>query len=313
MEAVLFYNRRERRKQKYTEGGTAVSRHTKRTDRESKQFSRRSFIKGTAGLATAALTAAPLIKPADAQWRFRNTLPYNAAGDFHYGRRYGRIEHHYPEMNPTGEKFTFVRLKYPGGDWYTNIVDYYYWQSDLKFSQELAKHTTIDVALREHPQYVDIDDPGLFAYPFLYMTGHREIQLSAAQVRKLRDYFERGGFLHVEDCDARLNRGRGGLRQPIYNMMRQVYPEKRFERLEMSHKIYRTLYQHDEYLGGDKRLPGISDYDEAVMDGDRVIVYFCPSDLNCAWEGRVCEPGGEEQRRWAFEQGMNVVTYALTR
>ena len=32
-------------------------------------------------------------------------------------------------MNPTGEKFTFVRLKYPGGDWYTNIVNHYYWQS----------------------------------------------------------------------------------------------------------------------------------------------------------------------------------------
>ena len=49
------------------------------------------------------------------------------------------------------------------------------------------------------------------------------------------------------------------------------------------------------------------------MDGDRVIAYFCPSDLNCAWEGRPCEPGGEEQRAWAFRQGMNVVAYALTR
>ena len=281
--------------------------------KQAKGLSRRSFLKGSVGLAAAALTAGGLILRADAQWGFREYIPYDAARDVHYGTRYGIIEHHYPEMNPTGEKFTFVRLKYPGGDWYTNIVNYYRWQSDLKFTEVLAENTTIDVELRENPQYVDIDDEGLFAYPFLYMTGHRGIRLSTEQVRKLRDYFERGGFLHVEDCDARLNNYRGGLRPHIYEMVRQVYPEKRFERLDMSHPIYHTLYRHDEYLGGDKRIPDISDYDEAIMDDDRVMIYFCPSDLNCAWEGRECEPGGEEQRTWAFKQGMNVVAYALTR
>ena len=280
---------------------------------ETKRLSRRSFFKGSVGLAASALAAGKLILPAHAQWRSREYLPYDAAGDYHYGR-WGKIEHHYPEMNPTGEKFTFVRLKYSGGDWYTNIVNHYRsWQSDVKFSEILAANTTIDVEVRENAQYVDIDDEGLFAYPFLYMTGHTGIRLSPEQVRKLRDYFERGGFLHVEDCDARLNGYRGGLRPHIYEMMRQVYPEKNFERLEMSHPIYHTLYGHDEYLGGDKRIPDITDYDEAIMDDDRVIVYFCPSDLNCAWEGRPCEPGGAEQRTWAFKQGMNVVAYALTR
>ena len=276
-------------------------------------LSRRSFLKGTVGLAASAVAAGGLILPAHAQYGFREYIPYDAARDIHYGTRYGIIEHHYPEMNPTGEKFTFVRLKYPGGDWYTNIVNYHRWPSDHKFTEELLKNTTIDVDLRENPQYVDIDDEGLFAYPFLYMTGHRGIRLSTEQVRKLRDYFERGGFLHVEDCDARLNGGRGGLRPHIYEMLRKVFPEKKLEPLEMSHPIYHTLYGHDEYLGGDKRIPGISDHDEAIMDGDRVMVYFCPSDLNCAWEGRPCDPGREEQRTWAFEQGMNIVAYALTR
>ena len=281
--------------------------------KQTKSLSRRSFLKGSVGLAASALTAGGLVLPADAQWGFREYIPYDAVEDVHYGTRYGIIEHHYPEMNPTGEKFTFVRLKYPGGDWYTNIVNYYRWPSDLKFTEILSENTTIDVEVREHPQYVDIDDEGLFAYPFLYMTGHSGIRLSPEQVRKLRDYFERGGFLHIEDCDIRLHNYRGGLRPYIYEMVRQVYPEKQFERLEMSHPIYHTLYQHDEYLGGDKRIKNISDYDEAIMDDDRVIIYFCPSDLNCAWEGRPCEPGGEEQRTWAFKQGMNVVAYALTR
>ncbi len=276
-------------------------------------LSRRAFLKGSVGLAASAVAAGGLILPADAQFGFQEYIPYDAARDIHYGTRYGVIEHHYPEMNPTGEKFIFVRLKYPGGDWYTNIVNYYRWQSDLKFTQVLAANTTIDVEVGENPQYVDIDDEGLFAYPFLFMTGHRGIRLSTQQVRKLRDYFDRGGFLHVEDCDARLNGGRGGLRPYVYDMLRKVFPEKKLERLEMSHPIYHTLYPHDEYLGGDKRIPGISDHDEAILDNDRVMVYFCPSDLNCAWEGRTCSPDDKAQRKWAFEQGMNVVAYALTR
>ena len=78
------------------------------------------------------------------------------------GHDTGVIEHHYPEMNPTGEKFTFVRLKYPGGDWYTNIVNYY----SLAIGSEIyggprGENTTIDVEVRENPQYVDIDDEGL--------------------------------------------------------------------------------------------------------------------------------------------------------
>ena len=53
-------------------------------------LSRRSFFKGSVGLAAAAFTADKLISPAHAQWRFREYLPYDAAGDYHYGR-YGRL------------------------------------------------------------------------------------------------------------------------------------------------------------------------------------------------------------------------------
>ena len=288
-------------------------------EEKTQPLSRRSFIKGAAGFAASAVASGSLIQSAAAQFGWRGELYYDASEDRYLGGD-GIIEHHYPEMNPTGEKFTFVRLKYPGGtgryresDWWTNIVNYYYWQSDKKFAQVLAANTSIDVELREHPQYVDIDDAGLFAYPYLFMTGHRGIRLSKEQVWKLREYLERGGFLHVEDCDARLDRGRGGLRPYVHELMEQVYPEKQRETLEMSHPIYHTLYEHDEYMGGDKLIPGVCDADEAIMDGDRVMLYFCPSDLNCAWEGRPCSPGGEEQREWAFKQGMNVVAYALTR
>lgn len=285
------------------------------TEKTTNRFSRRTFIKSSIGLATSAVAAGGLLNSAEAQSQFGEYLPYDSTRDIHYSTRYGTrdiIEHNHPGMDPTGEKFTFVRLKYPGGDWWTNIVNYYRWISDLKFSQVLDENTSINVNLRKHPQYVDIEDDWLYSYPFIFMTGHGRtrtgMRLTDAHIRKLREYFERGGFLHVEDCDIRYNR----FKPQIVEMMRRIYPEKKFERLDLSHSIYHTLYDHNEYLGGDKLIPG-HDFDEAIMDEDKVMVYFCPSDLNCAWEGRRCEPGGLEQRRWAFEQGMNVVAYALTR
>ena len=49
-----------------------------------------------------------------------------------------------------------------------------------------------------------------------------------------------------------------------------------FERLDTSHPIYHTLFDHDEYPGGDKLLPPYGNFDEALMIDDRIVVYFCP-------------------------------------
>lgn len=298
----------------------SISRNSRKPKKtSSRRFSRRAFIKGSVGLATAATAGGGLIRSAKAQSSgFSEYIPYDSTKDYHwdYNPRTGRreiIEHHHPGMEPTGEKFTFVRLKYPGGDWYTNLVRTYLWQSDYKFTQLLDANTAIDVDLRNHPQYVDIDDPWLYFYPFLYMTGHGRtrtgMRITDGQVNKLRQYFERGGFMHVEDCDIRFNY----FRPQLVQLMKRIFPDKKFEQLDLTHPIYHTLYPHNEYMGGDKLIRGY-DFDEAILDkDDKVMVYFCPSDLNCAWEGRECSPGGEEQRIWAFEQGMNVVAYALTR
>ena len=274
------------------------------------QLSRRAFLKGATGIAASAFAVDRF-----AGWGkaapFREYIPYDPSRDAHYGHYFGWIEHHHPSLDTTGEKFAFVRLKYPGGDWFTNAVNYYRWPSDTKFTEVLAKYTSIDVELHDNPQYVSIgedDIDHLCSYPFIFMTGHLGVRFSEDNIRKLREYLERGGFLHVEDCDIRVDR----MRPAVYRLMQRIFPDKKFERLDISHPIYHTLYGHDEYLGGDKRITPYADFDEAIMIDDRIAVYFCPSDLNCAWEGRECEPGGEEQRRWAFEQGMNIVTYALT-
>ena len=284
--------------------------HLRETQAVSPYLSRRAFLKGATGIAASALAVDRFAGWSQA-YPFREYIPYDPSRDSHYGHQFGWLEHHHPSPDSISEKFVFVRLKYPGGDWFTNAVNYYRWPSDTKFAEVLARYTSIDVELHDNPQYVSIEEDDidhLCNYPFIFMTGHIGVRFSEEDIRKLREYLERGGFLHVEDCDIRVDR----MRPAVYRLMQRVFPDKKFERLDISHPIYHTLYDHNEYLGGDKLVTPGADADEAIMIDDRIAVYFCPSDLNCAWEGRVCEPGGEEQRRWAFEQGMNVVTYALT-
>ena len=102
---------------------------------------RRRFLKETISLTTSAL-AANLFST---QTWADGWAQYEPREDVYYGSRYGLIEHHRPSDDPSGEKFIFVRLQYPGGDWYTNVVNYYRWPADLKFSQVLSSNTSIDV------------------------------------------------------------------------------------------------------------------------------------------------------------------------
>ena len=271
---------------------------------------RRTFLKKSVKLATTGLLLPQL--PIFADDNNLTEIPSENETNTYQGSRYGTIDQHWPDKEPTGEKFVFIRLKYPGGDWYTNLVDYYRWPSDLRFTQMLDRQTNIDVALYSNPQFVSIDDDCLFAYPYLFVTGHVGFRFSQEQKWRLKEYLERGGFLHIEDCDVRLNGGRGFMREAVRLLIKELFPEKKVERLDLSHPIYHSIYDHNEYLGGDKLVKPYGYYDEAVIFDDRIGIYFCPSDLNCAWEGRPCSPGGEEQRQWAFEQGMNVVGYALS-
>ncbi len=120
-------------------------------------------------------------------------LPTENEANTYNGSQYGTIDHHRPDKEPAGEKFVFIRLKYPGGDWYTNVVDYYRWPSDLRFTQMLDQQTNIDVALYRNPQFVSIDDDYLFAYPYLFVTGHIGFRFSQEQKWRLKVSSQSGG------------------------------------------------------------------------------------------------------------------------
>jgi hypothetical protein len=147
----------------------------------------------------------------------------------------------------------------------------------------------------------------LLQSPVLWMSGHESLQLNDNQVKALRDYIDRGGFLFAEQCC-----GNGDYDRSFRALMRQIYPEPEHELklLPPEHPIWTAEERVDAtYL---KPLWGID-------VGCRTAVVYCPEDLGCLWD--IAHPGRDNwvaqrvrpQIEAARSIGINVLAYATNR
>jgi hypothetical protein len=94
--------------------------------------------------------------------------------------------------------YTSVRREAGGQGWSTD-----YPGADNNFSVRLAELTTIHVKLDEQrqPNYVvvSLSDPLLYHCPILFMEDVGTAEFSEEEVRNLRQFLSKGGFLWVDD------------------------------------------------------------------------------------------------------------------
>lgn len=123
-------------------------------------------------------------------------------------------------------------------------------------------------------QYVpaDADLHTLQNAPFLLISGHASLTLSGVMKERLRKYVDGGGLilLHADHASRRF----GKSAKPIFESMFEREGWK-FERLSNDHPLYTCLYGRE---GRRKRIPL-----EAICDGPRLLVVYCPVDLAGAW------------------------------
>ncbi len=135
--------------------------------------------------------------------------------------------------------FTFARVRYTrqlrfrgqwnGGYWYTDTPD-----SELNLSYRLHQMTS----LRVHPdgRIIDLTDPEMFNYPFIYMVEPGLLIFEEEEVPILRRYLLNGGFLMADDF--------WGTPQwdNFERQMKRVFPEYQWVELDMSHPIFHTVF-----------------------------------------------------------------------
>src|SRR5664279_2831875 len=128
--------------------------------------------------------------------------------------------------------FHIGRVKYAGGgDWYNDPTE------EVNLLNYVKAHTNVKV--KAEYKFVDIASDEIFAYPFLFLTGHGNIVFTEDEIVRLRKYLEGGGFLYIDDDY--------GLDKFIRREMKRVYPDKDFVELPFSHKLYHIclLYTSD--------------------------------------------------------------------
>lgn len=205
-----------------------------------------------------------------------------------------------PQVSAQQERFHFkiAKLKYGGGgDWYANP------SSLPNLIEYVNENSTTKIAPIE--DVVEVGGSQIFQYPYVYMTGHGNVNFSESDASNLRKYLLAGGFLHIDD--------NYGLDVYIRREMKKVFPELEFVELPFSHEIYTAHFDFP------KGLPKIHEHDgkppqglALISEGKVVCYYTYETDLGDGWEDKSVHNDSEELREKALQMGANVILWAIT-
>jgi len=200
-------------------------------------------------------------------------------------------------VTATSDSLTIARLQYDGGgDWYANP------SSLPNLLEALRERTGLATARRE----VNVTplDPVLRDYPYLYMTGHGNVEFTPAERSALRDYLLAGGFLHADD--------NYGLDESFRAEMAEIFPDAELTEIPPGHPVFSTFYDFPD------GLPKIHEHDGQApqafgifLDGRMLVFYTFESDLGDGWEDEGVHEDTPELREDAIRMGDNVFLFAL--
>lgn len=242
-----------------------------------------------------------------------------AAGQNRWAMYEHELQDPVPDPPDAAEKteFAFARLRYRSprdGGWYSR------WgidgnKSDRQFSTGLRRLTRVHT--RSIEEIVDIDSDAMFEWPFLFGVAVGDWVLTDGQAQRLRRYFERGGFLMVDDFH--------GIRewQSFLAGVRKIFPSPVIVELEDDHPIFHTAYDLKDRVqipganvvhGPGYERDGVVPHWRGILDGrGRVAIAVCFNmDVGDAWEF-ADDPGYPERfASEAYRLGVNYVLYSMT-
>jgi len=149
--------------------------------------------------------------------------------------------------------FTFARIRYkrkPYAGWSAGYCFTDFPDSDLNLSYRLQQLTSIQVD--PDGRVLNLTDPELFNYPWIYMVEPGALQLEEDEVLALRKYLLNGGFFMADDF--------WGERQwdNFASEMGRVIPGREFVELEMDHPIFKCVFDLSGKQKNDLQIPNFA-------------------------------------------------------
>ncbi len=197
------------------------------------------------------------------------------------------------------QNYQIATLKYRGGgDWYANPTAL----PNLVTFTNRETGTTISSNIAT----VEVGSANLFNYPYVYMTGHGNVVLSAQEAQNLRNYLVGGGFLHVDD--------NYGIDAYFRREIAKVFPDVELIEIPWSHPIYHQTFSFPQ------GPPKIHEHDSKPSQGfgifyeGRLVLYYTyETDLGNGWEDPSVHNNPPEVRLKALRMGANLLQYVFNR
>ena len=188
-------------------------------------------------------------------------------------------------------------LKYDGGgDWYSNPTAL---KNLIQFCNK-----NIDTTLEPQPQVVHPEDPALFGYPFVHMTGHGNVVFSDEAIKNLKIYLMGGGFLHIDD--------NYGMKPYVLTQIQKLFPEKELKEISSDHPLFSIQFKFPNGLPKIHEHDGLPPKALGLFHENKVILLFTTeSDLGDGWEDSVVHNDPEEVRLKALKMGANIIKYVF--
>jgi hypothetical protein len=214
-------------------------------------------------------------------------------------------------------EFAFARLRFrsPRDGFYYSRWGIDANKSERQFILGLRRLTRVHARSIEH--VVDIDSDEIYDWPWLYAVAVGDWRLSDSQVDRLRRYFDRGGFLMVDDFHGEREWA------TFASGIARIFPGRAIVELADDDPIFHVVYNMKQRV----QVPGLnvvhgSGYERGgvvphwrgvVDDRGRVQVAICFNmDLGDAWEWADHPEYPERFASEAYRLGVNYVLYALT-
>lgn len=246
--------------------------------------------------------------------RVQYNLSNESRGRNRFGRGFNRSAGYSGGKNSAGVSWRWVS----GHGWATDFPD-----SDLNFSYRLHQLTSLEV--NPIPVTIELTNPELCNYPFLYMADPGYLNLNKKEIECLRKYLLNGGFLMMDDFWGENEWAN------VYGQIKQVLPESEPVELALEHPIFHCVFELEKkpqicnaFYALNSKSSGItwerpdakSPHYMAVYDAKgRMMVIMCHNtDTGDGWERE-----GEDE--WFFHEfsetqayplGINIVFYAMT-
>jgi hypothetical protein len=241
------------------------------------------------------------MQPGDARKLGVNMITYFLA-NYQLGKQQSVQKVYYQKNDKTREEFIFPQIVHTG-DWDPSP------SAAMNLLKFLGKHSTMEVQFKR--KAIDLAKLEAFEYPFLYMTGHEDFELTDDEVRVLRSYLAGGGVLLADACC-----GRGAFDKAFRREIARVLPRSKLEKLPLTHPIYSSLVPVKKVTytswvrerQPDLKTPTL----EGIKSGGVLCVIYSKYGLGSQWDGLKRPYAMSYSHQDAVRLGANIVTYSMT-